>query len=256
MKQCQAGWTRGQTAVPAGRRVIRPQNVALAGRAAVIMTIIAIVVYFAAADRPFGISISEGSVAAWIGSLGSIGGLGIIALMIAHSVIPFPVEIVTCIAGASFGLYWGTLCVWTGAMIGASVAFAIARHCGRSAVSAIISPAARERLDAWTGRRGAKTLLVVRLMPVISFNLVNYAAGLTDVRWWTFLWTTGVGILPLTILLVYLGENMRAVSWTNWIVLLSCAVVIWAATRIVKSYATRSERGESRRIARHSSVRS
>jgi uncharacterized membrane protein YdjX (TVP38/TMEM64 family) len=246
-------WGHEAAAVPAGRRVIRPQNVALAGRAAVIITIIAIAAYFAAGDRPFGINISGQSVAAWIGSLGSIGGLGIIVLMIAHSVIPFPVEIVTCIAGASFGLYWGTLFVWTGAMIGASVAFAIARHCGRSAMAAIISPPAHKRLDAWTATRGAKTLLVVRLIPVISFNLVNYAAGLTDVRWWTFLWTTGIGILPLTIFLVYLGENMRAVSWTNWIVLLPCAVIIWAATRMVKS---RRDRSAEKVVALpHSSVR-
>jgi SNARE associated Golgi protein len=144
-------WGHGAAAAPAGRRVIRPPNVALAGRATVIMTIIALAIYFAAADQPFGISISEDSIAAWIGSLGSIGGLGIIALMIAHSVIPFPVEIVTFIAGALFGLYWGTLCVWTGAMIGASVAFAIARRCGRSAVPTIISPAAHKRLEAWAG---------------------------------------------------------------------------------------------------------
>jgi uncharacterized membrane protein YdjX (TVP38/TMEM64 family) len=124
-------------------------------------------------------------------------------------------------------------------------------------VPTIIPRAARKKSEAWAGTRGAKTLLVDRLMPVISFNLVNYGAGLTDVRWWTFLWTTGVGILPITIFLVYLGENMRAVSWTNWIVLFSCAVIIWVATRIVKSCAMRRtpERRESRRVARHSSVR-
>ena len=250
-------WGHGAAAAPARRHLIRPQNVALAGRAAVIMTIIALAIYFAAADRPFGISISEDSIAAWVGSLGSIGGLGIIALMIAHSLIPFPVEIVTFIAGALFGLYWGTLCVWTGAMIGASVAFAIARYCVRSAVPTIIPAAARKKLEAWAGTRGAKTLLVARLMPVISFNLVNYGAGLTDVRWWTFLWTTGVGILPITIFLVYLGENMRAVSWTlDRASFLRGHYLGCHADREELCDATHPERRESRRVARYSSVRS
>jgi uncharacterized membrane protein YdjX (TVP38/TMEM64 family) len=60
---------------------------------------------------------------------------------------------------------------------------------------------------------------------VIAFNLINYAAGLTKVSWWTFLWTTGVGILPLTALMVYMGSHMRSLSW-EWLLATSAACIL------------------------------
>ena len=55
------------------------------------------------------------------------------------------------------------------------------------------------------------SLLIGRLIPLIAFNLINYAAALTEISWWTFLWATGIGILPLTILLNVVGNQMLTV---------------------------------------------
>jgi uncharacterized membrane protein YdjX (TVP38/TMEM64 family) len=52
---------------------------------------------------------------------------------------------------------------------------------------------------------------------VIAFNLINYAAALTEISWWTFVWATGVGILPLTVLLAVAGDGMLQMpSWCWW----------------------------------------
>jgi uncharacterized membrane protein YdjX (TVP38/TMEM64 family) len=64
--------------------------------------------------------------------------------------------------------------------------------------------------------RGAAVLLISRLIPVIAFNLINYAAGLAGISWWTFLWTTGLGILPLTALFTIMGDRLLTLPPWMW----------------------------------------
>ena len=59
---------------------------------------------------------------------------------------------------------------------------------------------------------------------MISFNLINWAAGLTRMSWWTFTWATGLGILPMTALMVYLGDRMETIAWWGWVLLLAAAL--------------------------------
>jgi predicted ribosomally synthesized peptide with SipW-like signal peptide len=154
-----------------------------------------------------------------------------IGLMVAHSLIPFPAEFVTFANGMLFGPIWGIAITWTGAMLGACLAFALARWFGRPFVDALMNEAHREAMDRWLRRQGIGVLLLSRLMPLISFNVINYAAGLTPISWWTFLWTTGLGILPITTLLVVTGDQVWNGSGHAWIYLVAAAVVavlIWS----------------------------
>jgi uncharacterized membrane protein YdjX (TVP38/TMEM64 family) len=147
-----------------------------------------------------------------------------IGLMIAHSLVPFPAELVTFANGMLFGPVWGTAITWTGAMLGAALAFALARWFGRPFVYALMSERHRDAVDRWARRQGVGVLLLSRLMPLISFNVINYAAGLTPISWWTFLWTTGLGILPITALLVVTGDQVWNGSGNAWIYLVAVAV--------------------------------
>jgi uncharacterized membrane protein YdjX (TVP38/TMEM64 family) len=110
-------------------------------------------------------------------------------------------------------------------MIGASLSFALARWLGRPFVNAVLGPRSRARLDGWTAEQGAAALLVARFIPIIAFNLINYAAGLTRVSWATFLWTTGLGILPLTVLMVWMGARMMELTWP-WLLGLAVAGIV------------------------------
>lgn len=165
---------------------------------------------------PEDILIETDRLGTWIESLGAWAPLAVVALMILHCFIPFPAEVLALCAGAMFGTPMGTALIWTGAMIGAALSFGLARLLGRAAVMRLLSRSQSASLDAWAADQGALTLLVSRFVPIIAFNLINYAAGLTQVSWRTFLWTTAIGILPLTILMVYLGAAMRELSW-EWL---------------------------------------
>lgn len=150
---------------------------------------------------------------AWLRSTGAWAPLAVIVLMVLHSFVPFPAEILALCAGAIFGTLLGAALIWTGAMLGALVAFWIARQLGQETVRGWMSEAQARQLDAWTDERGALALLAARLIPVIAFNLINYAAGLTRVRLWTFMWTTALGILPVTLLCTWFGARMLGMDW-------------------------------------------
>lgn len=168
----------------------------------------------------------EGTVAL-IRSWGAWGVLGSIGLMVAHSFLPFPAEIVAIANGLVYGPVWGTVITWVGAMLGASAAFGLVRLLGRPFVQRVLPSRQQQQLAVWSRERGGVSLLIGRLIPIIAFNLINYAAALTEISWWTFLWATGIGILPLTILLNVLGDQMLTVPLWAWLLLGAVAVLSW-----------------------------
>jgi uncharacterized membrane protein YdjX (TVP38/TMEM64 family) len=172
-----------------------------------------------------GVAPTAAGIEAEIKSWGNWAAAASIGLMVAHSLVPFPAEFVTFANGMLFGPVWGVAITWTGAMLGAALAFALARWFGRPFVDALMNERHRAAMDRWARRQGIGVLLLSRLMPLISFNVINYAAGLAPISWWTFLWTTGLGILPITTLLVVTGDQVWNGSGHAWIYLLAVAAV-------------------------------
>jgi uncharacterized membrane protein YdjX (TVP38/TMEM64 family) len=197
----------GDGPAPGPRSISR--RIAIA--AAVLLALVGLGVLLAFTEM--GSNLDVNVLAGRIRDLGSWGYAAVIGLMVVHSFVPFPAEILALCAGAVYGTLWGTVLIWVGAMIGASLSFALARWLGRPFVNAVLGPVSRARFDGWTMKQGALALLVARFIPVIAFNLINYCAGLTRVGWGTFLWTTGLGILPLTILMVAMGSAMMQLTW-------------------------------------------
>ena len=184
----------------------------------------------------------EGMVAQ-IRSLGPWAALGSIVLMVAHSFLPFPAEIITLANGMVFGPFWGTAISWVGAMLGAISTFGLVRLLGRPFVYRMLSEKQLRRLSEWSSTRGGAALLIGRLIPVIAFNLLNYGAALTDISWWTFIWATGLGILPLTLLLNVFGASVLTLSAWNWVWLLlgALAVFAWVLARLRSRAAKRRQ---------------
>jgi uncharacterized membrane protein YdjX (TVP38/TMEM64 family) len=171
--------------------------------------------------------LTRASIAEFIRSLGGWGVIAAVGLMILHSFVPFPAELLAMANGMVYGPLWGTAVTWIGAMLGAYAGFGIARLLGRPFVKRIVDEKKLDKIDRWTKNRGNVPLLLSRLIPLIAFNLINYAAGLTRISWWTFTWTTGMGILPMTMLMVAMGNSMNILplwAWVLLLVLLSAAV--------------------------------
>jgi len=166
-----------------------------------------------------------------IQSWGAWGVAASIGLMILHSFVPFPAEFLAIANGMVYGPLWGTVITWTGAMLGAFLAFGLARALGRPFVEVLVARKDWTVLDEWAAVRGGRLVFISRFIPVIAFNLVNYAAGLTRISWWTFAWATGIGILPMTTLMVVMGDRIETLAWQMWLLVGAGAVVLWFAFR-------------------------
>lgn len=131
------------------------------------------------------------------------------AIMILQSVVaPLPAFIVTVTNGWLFGAFWGTLLSWSSAMAGAMLCFYIARGFGRPAAERFVNKKAMTFIDGFFHRYGSNSVLIARLIPIVSFDAVSYAAGLTPITFFGFIVATGIGQLPATIVYSWLGQNI------------------------------------------------
>lgn len=130
-------------------------------------------------------------------------------LMILQSVAaPLPAFLITFANAALFGWVKGALLSWTSAMAGAALCFYIARFLGRDTVEKLTSKFAIDSVDEFFNKYGKHTILIARLLPFISFDLVSYAAGLTSMSFVSFFIATGIGQLPATIIYSYVGDML------------------------------------------------
>lgn len=130
-------------------------------------------------------------------------------LMILQSVAaPLPAFLITFANAALFGWVKGALLSWTSAMAGAALCFYIARFLGRDTVEKFTSKFAIDSVDEFFNKYGKHTILIARLLPFMSFDLVSYAAGLTSMSFVSFFIATGIGQLPATIIYSYVGDML------------------------------------------------
>lgn len=147
----------------------------------------------------------------WVGELGTIGVVIFALVYVLATVLLLPGAILTVGAGFVFGLGWGFVAVSAGSTIGAGLAFLIGRFLARDKIEAMTSDKPKFRsVDRAIGRKGAKLILLLRLSPLIPFNLSNYFYGLTAVRFWPYVVASWIGMMPGTLLYVYFGTLGRA----------------------------------------------
>jgi uncharacterized membrane protein YdjX (TVP38/TMEM64 family) len=147
----------------------------------------------------------------WVGQMGTVGILVFIVVYALATVLLAPGSILTIGAGFAFGLWKGFLAAWTGAMLGASLAFLVARFVARDKIESIAKRNEKFRkIDNAIGKQGAKLIFLLRLSPVIPFNLSNYFYGLTAVKFWPYVLASWIGMMPGTFLYVYVGAASKA----------------------------------------------
>ncbi len=132
-----------------------------------------------------------------------------IGIMIFQSLVsPLPSFVVTLTNAWVFGWKAGAFYSWTGGMLGAALCWAIAKAFGRPVVEKMISGMVLEKTDVFFRKNGTHAILIARLLPVMPFDAISYAAGLTPVSFRSFLLATGLGQLPGTIIYSIWGYNL------------------------------------------------
>jgi uncharacterized membrane protein YdjX (TVP38/TMEM64 family) len=195
---------------------------------------------------------------AWVAHTGIAGIFIFIGVYAVATVLIVPGSILTIGAGFAFGLWKGFVAVSAGSTLGAALAFLVARFIARDRIKAIAKANNKfRRIDSAIGQEGAKLIFLLRLSPVIPFNLSNYLYGLTSVKFWPYVLVSWIGMIPGTFLYVYIGTaGQAAVSaaaggqpikhgWQYW----ALTSVGLAATVIVTIWITRIARNALRQTA-------
>jgi uncharacterized membrane protein YdjX (TVP38/TMEM64 family) len=146
----------------------------------------------------------EEQLRADVAAMGPAAPALFILLYAVATLAPVPKNVLTAAAGLLFGFVEGIAIVLLAALLGALAAFALGRALGRDAVERITG-ARVARVDALLSRHGLLAVLGVRLVPVLPFTAINYAAGLTAVRIGDYLIGTALGMIPGTVAYVALG---------------------------------------------------
>ncbi len=149
----------------------------------------------------------------WVRTRGAWGALVFGLSYTLATVLLVPGSVMTLAAGFVYGTLRGTLVVLPAALLGATLAFSLARGRARPWVERRAGASPRFRaVDRAIGAQGARTVLLLRLSPVFPFSVLNYLLGLTGVKTWQYVGASALGMLPGTLLYAYLGSLVQSVA--------------------------------------------
>jgi len=147
---------------------------------------------------------------AWTQRLGLAGMAVFAGAYVLATIFFVPGSILSLAAGFAFGVVQGTILISLASVTGASLAFLLGRTLLRGVIANKVAGNENfAKVDRAVGKQGWKIVLLTRLSPLFPFNLLNYAFGLTDVRFWHYVFASWIGMLPGTITYVYLGSAVK-----------------------------------------------
>lgn len=152
---------------------------------------------------------------------------------------PLPSFVITFANGLAFGTWRGWALSLFGHTLAAAVCFGLSRALGRTPVEVLVGKAGLESADRWFARWGMYAVLVARLVPGVSFDVISYAAGITRMSFRRFIAATALGIFPQTFVYSYLGH--RAPEQVRLFLVFSAIVVAGA---VVVAVVGRGRRGK------------
>lgn len=180
-------------------------------------------------------SLSPDALSAWLNGQGVWGPVFLFLMMVLAVVVgPIPTLPVSAASGLAFGMLTGTMLAAAGALTGAMIAFSVARVLGREALreklstNPVFASDGSQRLLFWV-------VFLTRLIPLFSFALISYAAGVTAIHGWRFAVASLFGMLPMTFVFAGLGTTFEL----NPVVTVVSAVVILLVMSLLPWYLTR-----------------
>lgn len=182
-----------------------------------------------------------------LGSWAAIGYIGLFTMLPAFF---FPVAVLALAGGLLFGLWWGSLYTFLGAILNCTLMFFLARFSGRKQVEALIekklSPIWQQRLANLNSNGGFALLIILRLIPAVPYNLINYAFGLSAMKYSTYILASSIGIIPGTFAFINIGDKALDVTSPDFWIAIGLLLLLLAVTAALgkKLYPQNEKNGE------------
>jgi len=186
----------------------------------------------------------------WLGSLvtpqqlqeavsrcGNWAALAYIGLFTLLPAFFFPVAVLALAGGLLFGLWWGSIYTFIGAIFNCTIMFLLARYAGREKVEQLIqrklSPHWQSQLQNLNSSGGFLLLVILRLIPAVPYNLINYAFGLTAMSFRTYILASAIGIIPGTLAFINIGDKALDVTSSDFWIAIGLLVLLLAVTALL-----------------------
>jgi uncharacterized membrane protein YdjX (TVP38/TMEM64 family) len=151
---------------------------------------------------------------------------------ILRPLILFPATILSILGGVIFGYFWGIILVLIGAMLSAVTEFLLSRYFVRKSIMALLNDDRLFNLDSVVRKHGFKTVLLIRLIPNVAFDIQNFSLGLSGVKFKEYLLGTFLGIIPANFIYVYLGYSCLKIKYLwKTVVILSILLIFYFSSK-------------------------
>ena len=185
--------------------------------------------------------------------LQKLGSGAVVAYIALFTVLPaffFPVAVLALAGGLLFGLWLGSLYTFLGAILNCTLMFFLARYVGRKQVEKLIqkklSAVWQQRLCQLDSGGGFMLLIILRLIPAVPYNLINYAFGLSSMSYPTYILASAIGIIPGTFAFINIGDKAMDVSSPDFWIAMGLLVLLLVVTAALgkKLYPNNNKNGE------------
>ena len=149
----------------------------------------------------------------------------------------FPVAVLALAGGLLFGLVRGSIYTFVGAILNCALMFLLARYVGRERIRALVRKKLpqpwQRRLEGLGGREGALLLVILRLIPAVPYNLINYAFGLTEMKLSVYLIFSAIGIIPGTLAFINIGDKALDPASSDFLIAIGLLIALLAVTALL-----------------------
>lgn len=186
-------------------------------------------------------SFSSEGLRMWISQFGVAAPFVYVALYAVNtiSLIP-PIGILSLAAGLAFGPIVGFAAIMAGATIGTSATFFIGRRLGRAFVEKRLRGRFKS-LDESLEKKGLATVLFFRIVPVVPYEVLNYASGLSKIRFRDYALATFAGLIPGAAVAAFFGDSLsQPISWKFVAGVVALVVLVALPTMYLKVKKKRS----------------
>lgn len=180
---------------------------------------------------------SSQGIQSLIASFGIFAPIAYIVLFALLPVVFFPVAVLAVAGGLLFGLVRGSVYTLFGAAINCALMFLLSRSVGQKRVQSLVeqrvSPSWQARLKQADGRSGFLLLFLLRLIPAVPYGLINYAFGLSKMRFWPYLLASIIGIIPGTLIFINLGDKALDLSSPSFWIAVGLLATLFCVTLLL-----------------------
>lgn len=193
------------------------------------LSIILVVIY-----KVYSLNLGSEEIKNYIQGFGKIGPL---VYIIMFSLVPltlFPDSVLAIAGGLIFGLFKGYIYTTIGALIGGTISFYISRYWGREVVKKLT----KEKLDKveeMINNRGFIIIFILRLIPLLPYDVISYGAGLTAVKYKDFLLATLFGTIPGILVFTNLGAQTVNIGSSSFYISVALLILLFIISIFLKN---------------------